>query len=241
MESKKYREAANMLQRSDYTVVLTGAGISTESGIPDFRSKDGLWKKYDPTTLSNVQTIYHNYSLFHQFFKERLGALWECGPNQGHRVLAEWEREGLLQAIITQNIDSLHQKAGSQNIYEIHGNIETIYCQECKEESDVESFLQKNPCLHCNGPLRPGVILFGENLPHETWMGAVEEIRKAHLLLVVGTSLQVSPVNQLPLLMKEKDRRILINQDATHLDSIFNLIFTNKAGEVLKEIQDSFT
>ncbi len=237
MESKKIKEAAQMLQEADYTVVLTGAGISTESGIPDFRSPDGLWKKYDPTTLSNVQAIYNHYNLFHQFFKERLGALWDCKPNQGHRVLAEWEKEGLLQAVITQNIDSLHKKAGSHTIYEIHGNIETIYCQECQEKSDVQTFLQKSPCSYCNGPLRPGVILFGEALPQETWKRAVEEIERADLLLVIGSSLQVSPVNQLPLHMDEEDRRILINQETTHLESIFDLLLTGRAGELLKAIE----
>lgn len=236
METKKIKEAATMLKEAERTVVLTGAGISTESGIPDFRSQDGLWKKYDPTALSNAQAIYENYDLFHQFFKERLGALWSCRPNRGHEALAAWEEEGLVQAIITQNIDSLHKKAGSHTIYEIHGNIEAIYCQECKKKSSVKEFLKKRSCQDCNGPLRPGVILFGEDLPQKTWREAVEEIVKADLLLVIGTSLQVSPVNQLPLYMGERGKRILINNDPTHMDSIFDLIFYNKAGDVLGEI-----
>lgn len=238
MQQEKYRRAAAMIKEAEYVVVLTGAGISTESGIPDFRSKGGLWQEYDPMTLATTRAIYENYSLFHQFYSERLKALWDCKPHRGHDVLAAWEREGLLQAVITQNIDALHEKAGNKNIYEIHGNIMGIYCQQCKGESSVNAFLQKTSCQACGGPLRPGVVLFGEALPQKIWEGAMQEVERAHLLLVIGTSLQVSPVNQLPLLMAGRGRMILINQEPTPLDDSFHLIFKEKAGETLWRIQE---
>lgn len=239
MKNLDFKEAALMIQKSNYTVALTGAGMSTESGIPDFRSKGGLWRKHDPTTLASIESLTHHYPLFHQFYKERFLSLRDCQPHQGHYILAKWEKEGLLQSVITQNIDGLHHKAGNKNVYELHGNLNCIFCQKCRKEDTIESFFQKAPCPSCGGLLRPGVILFGEGLPEEAWEGAVYEIKKAKLLLVIGTSLLVSPVNQLPLLMGQKDKKILINHDPTPLNHLFNIIFKERAGEVLGRIQET--
>ncbi len=227
---------ASMISQSKYTVVLTGAGMSTESGVPDFRSKDGWWRKINPAEVASIDALVNNYELFREFYKHRFNALASCHPNMGHKILAGWEKKGFVKAIATQNIDGFHSEAGSKKVYELHGSINRIRCFSCGEEDEKESFINNGSCRACGSVLRPGVVLFGESLPAEAWESAYNEIGKSNLLLVIGTSLNVSPVNSLPFVAKE--RKVLINMEATEFDDRFDLTIKGKAGEILKETAD---
>ncbi len=225
----------DFLMKSGHTVVLTGAGMSTESGIPDFRSKDGWWQKYDPTVLASVDSLDRNYELFRDFYKYRLEVVGKCRPNPGHEVLAELENMGMISSISTQNVDEFHREAGSKSVFELHGSIKNIYCADCGAKSTVEDFMGNKSCSRCGGRLRPGVVLFGEGLPQNVWARAQNEIEKSDLLLVIGTSLNVSPVNYLPRLARGK--KVLINLDDTPFNREFDLVFKSKAAESLEELK----
>ncbi|GAK06619.1 NAD-dependent deacylase [Geomicrobium sp. JCM 19038] len=185
-------------------VVLTGAGMSTESGVPDFRSQRGLWSRYNPAKVASVESLENHYELFSEFYRERMKALRAIEPHRGHRILAEWEQAGKLHAVATQNVDGLHQVAGNKKVLELHGSIRSTRCHQCERVQNEETFLRGTYCEHCQGVLRPNVVLFGEMLPELVWNEAVKKIEEADVLLVIGTSLQVSPVNQLPYVAKGK-------------------------------------
>lgn len=210
--------------QSNSVVVFTGAGMSTESGLPDFRSGKGLWKQFDPMRLATVQAMRNNYDEFHAFYSLRLQQAIDVKPNQGHLILADWEKKGWIKSIITQNVDGLHQAAGSKNVIELHGRLGDIRCIECDKKSSEENFLEKIPCFHCGGRLRPGVVLFGESLPMSAFEKAQIDSRNAQAFLVLGSSLQVSPANYLPQEAKQKGAFLgLCNHDQTPLDSIFDI------------------
>lgn len=231
VDSKVIEELRDYLNQSKYTVVLTGAGISTESGIPDFRSKDGWWNKINPAEVASIKALENNYELFRDFYKYRLMMLEGCKFNRGHKILADWEDKGLVKAVVTQNIDGFHKDAGSNRVYELHGSISAIRCHACEKKYTVEDFVNDKNCQACGGNLRPGVVLFGEGLPSYVWQEAYDEIVNADLLLVIGTSLNVSPVNSLPTVAKGK--KVLINAEKTHMDDIFDLVINSAAGSVL--------
>ncbi|NLY70450.1 MAG: NAD-dependent deacylase [Clostridiales bacterium] len=234
VDSKVIEELRDYLNQSKYAVVLTGAGISTESGIPDFRSKDGWWNKINPAEVASVNALENNYELFREFYKYRIKMLDGCKFNRGHRILADWEDKGLVKSVVTQNIDGFHKDAGSKRVYELHGSISAIRCYVCEKEHSVEDFVNDKRCEVCGGNLRPGVVLFGEGLPSDVWQEAYDEILKSDLLLVIGTSLNVSPVNSLPTVAKGK--RVLINAEKTFMDDIFDLVINAGAGMVLESV-----
>jgi NAD-dependent deacetylase len=234
VNGKVIEKLKDFLRESRYTVVLTGAGISTESGIPDFRSKDGWWKKIEPSQVASVNALIHNYELFREFYKYRIKMLEGCKFNRGHKILADWEEKGLIKAVVTQNIDGFHEDAGSRKVYELHGAINAIRCHACGKKHTVEDFVNDRQCEGCGGNLRPGVVLFGEGLPTDVLNEAHEEILKSDLLLVIGTSLNVSPVNSLPSVAK--GRRVLINAEKTLMDDLFDLVINARAGMVLEEV-----
>ncbi len=186
------------LQNASYVTVLTGAGLSTESNIPDFRSKDGWWNQIDPRTVATTKALQDQYDLFHEFYSIRINGLSHCKPHKGHEILADWERKGLINAIFTQNVDGFHMAAGNQHVYDLHGSIHKIYCAECSKPASKEPFLKKEKCQDCGGKLRPGVVLFGEMLPEDSWDAALAHISKSDLVIVIGTSLEVYPASQLP-------------------------------------------
>lgn len=229
-------QLAAWLKESNNTVVLTGAGMSTESGLPDFRSKSGWWKNIDPTTVASVQALKDNYALFHEFYKTRMEDLGHSQPHEGHFILAQWEKRGLVRAIATQNVDGFHQKAGSQKVYELHGSIRSARCHNCSAPVEMDQFLGGEPCRKCGGKLRPNVVLFGEILPEEAWDQSISAIRMAELVVVIGTSLQVYPVNQLPKMTKGKIA--IINLEPTDQDKRFDLAIYSKAGEALMEVEE---
>ncbi|MDX9802023.1 MAG: NAD-dependent deacylase [Spirochaetia bacterium] len=225
------------LKESKYTVILTGAGMSTESGIPDFRSSDGLWKKVNPMELASIDSLIQNYDTFHKFYKMRLESLSGAKPHKGYDILAKWEADGLIDSIVTQNVDDFHLAAGNKNVYHLHGSINKYRCSKCNNPADKNDFMDKIPCRKCNGSLRPGIVLFGEELPEKELYASIDEIEKADLVIVIGTSLTVFPVSQLPDIAKGK--KVYINKEIPD-NSKFDLNFKETAGELLQRIENLF-
>lgn len=213
----------NIIKRSKKIVFFGGAGTSTESGIPDFRSSKGLYKKTAEELVSN-RYFRTNPNEFFEFFKENL-FYPDSKFNLGHKILANWEKEGKLLGIITQNIDRLHQKAGSKNVIELHGNVYEYYCNICKKEYNknivIDNF--KAPKCECGGYIRPNVVLFGESLSNNSIEKAIGILNQAELLIVAGTSLIVQPAASMINYFKGKNK-ILINNDATVMDSLFDIV-----------------
>lgn len=232
----KIETVVNWLQSSKKTVVLTGAGMSTESGVPDFRSASGWWTKTDPQQVATVDALESNYPLFHEFYSMRIQLLDKCSPHKGHYILADWEKRGILHHIATQNVDGFHSKAGSRKVDELHGSIYTFRCHSCGRDASKEAFLAKERCAHCQGCLRPNVVLFGEMLPENAWRSALSNIQSADVVIVIGTSLEVYPVNQLPMMTKGK--KVYINKEAASHASYFDCILEGKAKEVIMELDD---
>ena len=213
--------AEKMASPGNSTVVFTGAGMSTDSGLPDFRSRDGLWAKVDPMELATAEAMRGNYEAFHKFYSVRFEQMAAARPNAGHIIVADWEARGLVDCVITQNIDGLHEAAGSKNIHELHGTVNGVRCMDCAAPSTQAAFIAKKPCDACGGRLRPGVVLFGEGLPEETMSASWRASERAGVFIVLGSSLNVSPANQFPLIARDAGALVAIcNRDATQMDSI---------------------
>jgi len=223
-------------------VVLTGAGISTESGIPDFRSPTGIWAEVDPFEVASIQAFRRDPGRVWDFYRARICSLLEAKPNPGHLALAELERRGLVQAIVTQNIDTLHSRAGSRDVVEMHGSIRTAECPSClwtEEAAVVLAQLEERPaplCVHCGEILKPGVTLFGELLPPAAIERATDLSRGAALMLVVGSTLEVWPVAGLPL---EARSLAVVNRGPTALDGRADLKIEGGAGDTLTAVLNS--
>ena len=208
---------AELIRESSSTVALTGAGISVPSGIPDFRSPgEGLWEKVDPMEVAHIDVFRREPAKFWGFYRPRFQMLGDKTPNDAHRVLAELERRGLLDAVITQNIDQLHHKAGSERVIEVHGSIRTSSCQSCGAQFPLEKvdalFDDEGAarCPDCSGPVKPDVVLFGEMLPAEAMAEAESLAAGADLMLCVGSSLEVYPVAGLPSVTLDRGGRIAV-------------------------------
>lgn len=232
-EQSKINKLKEWLQDSEHTVVLTGAGMSTESGIADFRSRDGIWKKINPMELASTSALNNNYEKFYEFYKMRIESLSAHRPHDGYYILADWEKRGLIDSIITQNVDDFHLLAGSKRVYRIHGSINEFRCSRCNHTASKEDFLEKRACVKCKGNLRPGVVLFGGSLPEKDLSIAIEEMKKADLVIVIGTSLTVFPVSQLPDISNGK--KVYINREIPSGNS-FDLKFEASAGQLLEKI-----
>ena len=225
-------ELAQLLRQRQPCVVLTGAGISTESGIPDFRSASGIWSQYDPMEYATIDAFRRDPEKVWEFYALRLGNLADAEPNAGHRALAELERRGLVQAIVTQNIDGLHQRAGSREVIEVHGSIRSATCLECGTEAPLERPAQL--CARCGAIMKPGVVMFGELLPEAAMAKAVELARGAGLLLVVGSTLEVYPVAGLPdETLSSGGALAIVNRGPTAYDTRADLKVDSGAGETL--------
>lgn len=232
---------AQWLTTSNYTVVLTGAGMSTESGLLDFRSAQaGLWNTKNPQQLASTYALKYNREEFIAFYQYRIRTLRQCNPQAGHLILAEWEKRGIVQNIITQNVDGFHQQAGSQNVIELHGSLRTVHCQQCHQAHASDMYINEELHCACGGFLRPSVVLFGESLPAKAIENAWSAAQKADLLIVLGSSLQVSPANQLPLIAKRNGAKlVIVNMEPTEADNWADLVIHHrKIGEVLKEIDN---
>jgi NAD-dependent deacetylase len=208
---------AELLRESRSTVVLTGAGVSVPSGIPDFRTPGtGLWENVDPMEVAHVSVFERDPVRFWTYYRPRFQSLGGKRPNRAHEVLAELERRGLIAGVVTQNIDRLHRAAGSREVVEVHGSIETSSCTGCGEAfgiERVESLFDADGVAHCpscGGPVKPDVVLFGETLPIAAIERAQEMAREAELMLCVGSSLEVFPVAELPRLTLERGGRLAI-------------------------------
>jgi NAD-dependent deacetylase len=234
---------SELIRDNQPCVALTGAGVSTESGIPDFRSADGIWAQYDPMEYASIEAFRRDPVKVWEFYGKRLGALLEAKPNAAHDALAELERRGLLTAVITQNIDRLHALAGSQDVVEVHGSIATSVCLRCGTTATLEgvlALLEDAPapaCPSCGAILKPNVVMFGELLPAAAIDRAFELARTARLLLVVGSTLEVYPVAGLPLETIGAGGAVaIVNRGPTALDEVATLRIEGSAGEILGRV-----
>lgn len=230
---------ARLIREQQPCVALTGAGISTESGIPDFRSSSGMWAEYDPLEVATIDAFRRRPEAVWEFYAARLRFLDDARPNAGHLALAELERRGLLAAVITQNVDTLHAQAGSREVVEVHGSIRRAVCPRCRREEDaaaVRRQLADRPaprCGACGAVLKPGVVMFGELLSAAEIDRATRLARDAELVLVVGSTLEVWPVAGLAL---EARRLAIVNRGPTALDDRADLRVDGGAGEILAAV-----
>jgi NAD-dependent deacetylase len=234
---------ADLVRRRQPCVVLTGAGVSTESGIPDFRSPTGIWSRLDPLEYGSLEAFRRDPRKVWSFYKPRLAMLTEAEPNPAHLALAELELMGLVQAVVTQNIDLLHERAGSRDVVEVHGSIRTASCPGCAERYPLERVLEllaeadAPACAECGELLKPDVVFFGELLSPATIDRAYELARGAGLLLVVGSALEVYPVAGLPLeTISAGGELAIVNRGPTGLDSRATVRIDGAAGEMLPQL-----
>ena len=235
----KIQEFKQLVCKSNNIVIFGGAGVSTESGIPDFRSKDGLYnQKYDypPEEILSHTFFMKHTDEFYKFYKDKMNSL-KYEPNITHFKLAELEKQGKLKAVITQNIDGLHQKAGSKNVYELHGSVLRNYCMKCHKFYDAEYVFNSSsvPKCSCGGIVKPDVVLYEEGLDEATLESSILAIRNADLLIVAGTSLTVYPASGLINYFRGKNL-VLINRDTTPFDNRADLVINDGLGKVFGEI-----
>jgi NAD-dependent deacetylase len=232
------------LQQAKNIAVLTGAGISAESGVPTFRGTDGIWKKFKPEELASFDGFIRNPGLVWEWYTYRRELISSTQPNPGHYALAEMERRHEHVAVITQNIDNLHRRAGSRTVYELHGNIGRNYCIDCGAAvSDGELLLQNGAprCPRCNGLVRPDVVWFGELLPADAWAASVEAARHAELFFAVGTSAVVFPAASLPAMAKEAGAYLVeINIERTEMSPMADEVLIGTSGELLPRLLQSY-
>jgi NAD-dependent deacetylase len=234
---------AQLVRANPPCVVLTGAGISTESGIPDFRSPTGIWARYDPMEYATIEAFRRDPVKVWDFYAKRLEVLTEARPNAAHHALAELERRGLVRAVITQNIDRLHELAGSRELVEVHGSVRTASCLACSERVPFDEMVRllesapAPPCPRCREILKPDVVMFGEAMPERETARAFELAREAALLLVVGSSLEVYPVASLPQATLDAGGALaIVNRGETPYDGAAELTIDAPAGETLQAL-----
>ncbi len=239
-------KAAELIRESNYTVVLSGAGISTSSGIPDFRSTTGgLWQHFNPMEVASLSVFRTNPQKFFNWFRPMAKTIFEAKPNSAHFAIAKLEKLGFINEIITQNIDILHQKANSQEVHEVHGTISTMTCTSCFQKHQAKDYIREYIenstiplCSQCNQILKPDVILFEEQLPKIIWEKAANAINKCDLLIVVGSSLEVSPVSNLPYKAISKGAKLIINNHSpTYLDERADLLIRGDLADTLPSIE----
>lgn len=216
--------------------------MSTESGLPDFRSSGGLWtnnRRFEE--LASADALRHDYKAFVEFYRWRITQLNPYQPHEGHRLIAEWQRQGRVQALITQNVDGFHTQAGSPEVIELHGTLRTTRCQSCAQPGTAEAFLTDAGlvCPACGGKMRPGVVLFGEALPEGAIAKSSEVSHLAELFIVLGSSLQVSPANWFPQLAHQAGAKlVIINHDPTPLDGIADLCIRDSIRDTLVAVAE---
>lgn len=240
----KIQELTNIIKNSKNIVFFGGAGVSTESGIPDFRSADGLYsskydRKFSPEEILSHNFFYSHTNDFYKFYKDKM-IYTKAKPNPAHIVLAQLEKMGKLKAIITQNIDGLHQMAGSKNVFELHGSVYRNYCTNCYRSYDLDYIIKSKDipkCEICGGTIKPDVVLYGEALDNNVINGALNAIKNADTLIIGGTSLVVYPAAGFVDYFRGKNL-ILINKSSTQYDNKANLVINDSIGKVLKSVFD---
>ena len=238
----KITNAANLIRQSKKTVVLTGAGISTPSGIPDFRSAgSGLWTKYLPMEVASLNIFRRNPKKFFAWLRPLASHMLTANPNPAHLAIALLEKEGFIHTLITQNIDILHQKAGTKNILEVHGTLNTLTCTACYQQYSSADFLapylesgQIPLCPNCGHILKPDIILFEEQLPIQTWLKAKDAVETCDLMIVAGSSLTVAPTASLPVWAIEHHAKlIIINRTNTYIDVRADIVLTGDVADII--------
>ncbi len=237
--SQEIEQAARILARGP-VVALTGAGMSTESGLPDFRSPGGLWAEFDPFEVATLSAFRRAPQKFYEFYRARLALLAAAAPHPGHYALASLETAGKVAAVVTQNVDGLHQAAGSRRVIELHGTLREAACPECRWAgpiSVVTAALDRDElpvCPRCASRVKPNVVLFEEVLPEAAYREAEAVCRRADVLLVVGSSLQVTPASWLPEVARRAGAAIVIvNDEPTPLDPTAQAVLRGRAGSIL--------
>jgi NAD-dependent protein deacetylase/lipoamidase len=240
--------AADILRSSKSAVVLTGAGISTASGIPDFRSTDGgLWQRYDPFEVASLTAFRHHPERFFEWMHSLALNIYGAQPNVAHFGLARLEQAGWLKTIISQNIDGLHQRAGSHHVIEIHGSLQTLTCVRCYTQYPSSQYLptyleqkQIPYCPGCGGVLKPDLVLFGEQLPARAWLAALQASQTCDMMLVIGSSLEVLPVAGLPMRALENGAHlIVINRNPTYIDVRAEVVFHEDLTDIIPLLVDA--
>jgi NAD-dependent protein deacetylase/lipoamidase len=240
---ERIQRLADLVREQQPCVVLTGAGISTESGIPDFRSPTGIWAQYDPMEYASISAFRRDPVKVWEFYALRFETLTQAEPNAGHRALAELEQRGVVRAVVTQNIDTLHERAGSRDVVEVHGSIREAECPACGERVplarvvDLLGDRSAPPCPRCGEVLKPGVVMFGELLPDRAIERAFALAEEARLLLVVGSSLEVHPVAGLPATTLATGGEVaIVNRGPTPYDARAAVTVDAGAGETLAAV-----
>ena len=236
---------ATLIGANQPCVVLTGAGVSTESGIPDFRSPTGIWSEFDPLEYASLPAFRADPEKVWSFYKPRIAMLTAAEPNAAHRALAELEARGFVEAVVTQNIDLLHERAGSRKVVEVHGSIRSASCPRCGSSHTRDDVIAKLEdadapvCERCGAVLKPDVVFFGELLPADAVERAFELARRARLLLVVGSSLEVHPVAALPEeTLAASGLLAIVNKGPTPYDERAELKLEGNAGEILGAVSE---
>ncbi|MEW6239467.1 MAG: NAD-dependent deacylase [Chloroflexota bacterium] len=239
--------AADLFRQAERAVALTGAGFSTPSGIPDFRSEGtGLWSRDEPMEVASLSTFRTHPETFFAWFRPLVGQIFNAKPNAAHLALAALENAGRVKTVITQNIDRLHQKAGSQHVVEMHGTLGTLSCTRCYTQVDSQDYLapfidsgEIPHCPKCGSTLKPDVILFGEQLPQKAWFEAQREARRCDLMLVAGSSLEVLPVAGLPMQALDRGAHlVIINNTPTYLNVRADVAILDDVAEALPAIAE---
>lgn len=236
-----FESISDQIKNYKKIVFVTGAGISQESGIPTFRGKDGLWRNYDPMKLATIDAFYENPKLVWEWYNERRCNVFQAQANLGHKAITELEKYAQV-TVLTQNIDGLHKKAGSSNVLELHGSIVKIKCSVCDYNEEILTEISDFPPLcKCGNILRPDVVWFGESLPQDVWENAIEFASQCDLMVVVGTSLVVSPANTLPLYAKQNNATLIeINPENTEMSGEMDEIIRNTSVETLPKLVSLF-
>jgi NAD-dependent deacetylase len=234
--------AADIIRSSQHGVALTGAGISTPSGIPDFRSlNSGLWERFDPFEVASLTAFRYDPHKFYAWIRTLAFDIRAARPNPAHFALARLQQSGFINTLVTQNIDSLHQRAGSQHVLEVHGALDTLTCGRCYHKVEASGYEaayfdnQEIPvCPDCSGVMKPDIVLFGEQLPAQTWLSAQRAAKTCDLMIVAGSSLEVLPVAGLPMRALENGAHlIIINNSSTYLDVRADVVFHDDVAEIL--------
>jgi len=243
--SAAIRQAATLCNKSKFIVALTGAGSSTPSGIPDFRSSgSGLWTRYLPMEIASLSAFRQDPERFYQWLRPLASHMLAAQPNAAHLALAQFEKQNYLKTIITQNIDGLHQRAGSTHVLQVHGTLNTLTCIGCYQQVSAEKyatpFIEQGTipyCESCGNFLKPDVVLFEEQLPAQIWLKARQETDACDLMIVAGTSLVVSPVAQLPeRALKNGAKIIIINKSPTYMDSHADVLLQGDVADIIPAI-----
>ncbi len=232
-----FNSIAEQLKEAKKIVFVTGAGISQESGIPTFRGKDGLWRNYDPMKLATIDAFYDNPKLVWEWYNERRQNIFAAEPNLGHKAVVELEKFSNV-VVLTQNIDGLHQRAGSSQVLELHGSIVKIKCTVCDYKDEIfTEFSDIPPLCKCGNILRPDVVWFGEGLPQDVWQEAIVHANDCDVMVIAGTSLVVSPANTLPIYAKQNNATLVeINPDETIMTGDMDLSIRSTSATALPEL-----